>query len=106
MKTIDSYNFSGKRALIRVDFNVPLNDKFEITDDNRLKAALPTIKKILSDGGSVVLMSHLGRPKQAPEEKFSLKHVVSYLTLLIISEWKYNFPPIALELKQKSNLLR
>jgi len=80
MKTVDSYNFSGKRALIRVDFNVPLNDKFEITDDNRLKAALPTIKKILGDGGSVVLMSHLGRPKEGPEEKFSLKHVVPYLT--------------------------
>jgi phosphoglycerate kinase len=80
MKTVDSYNFSGKRALIRVDFNVPLNDKFEITDDNRLKAALPTINKILSDGGSVVLMSHLGRPKEGPEDRFSLKHVVPYLT--------------------------
>jgi phosphoglycerate kinase len=80
MKTVDSYNFSGKRALIRVDFNVPLNDKFEITDDNRLKAALPTIKKILGDGGSVVLMSHLGRPKEGPEDRFSLRHVVPYLT--------------------------
>ena len=80
MKTLDSYNFAGKRALIRVDFNVPLNDKFEITDDNRLRAALPTIKKILADGGSVVLMSHLGRPKSGPEEKFSLKHVVPYLS--------------------------
>jgi len=79
MKTVDSYNFAGKRALIRVDFNVPLNEKFEITDDNRLKAALPTINKILGDGGSVVLMSHLGRPKEGPEEKFSLKHVVPYL---------------------------
>jgi len=80
MKTVVSYNFAGKRALIRVDFNVPLNDKLEITDDNRLKAALPTIKKILADGGSVVLMSHLGRPKEGPEDKFSLKHVVPYLT--------------------------
>jgi len=80
MKTVDSYNFAGKKALIRVDFNVPLNEKFEITDDNRLKAALPTIRKILGDGGSVVLMSHLGRPKEGPEEKFSLKHVVPYLT--------------------------
>ncbi len=80
MKTLDSYNFAGKRALIRVDFNVPLNDKFEITDDNRLRAALPTIKKILADGGSVVLMSHLGRPKSGPEERFSLKHVVPYLS--------------------------
>ena len=80
MKTVDSYNFKGKRALIRVDFNVPLNDKFEITDDNRLKAAMPTIKKILADGGSVVLMSHLGRPKEGPEDKFSLRHVVPYLS--------------------------
>ncbi len=79
MKTVDSFNFSGKRALIRVDFNVPLNANYEITDDTRLKAALPTIKKILDDGGSVVLMSHLGRPKEGPEEKFSLKHVVGYL---------------------------
>ena len=79
MKTLDSYNFSGKRALIRVDFNVPLNDKFEITDDNRLKSALPTIEKVLGDGGSVVLMSHLGRPKGGPEERFSLKHVLPYL---------------------------
>ena len=80
MKTVDNFDFSGKRALIRVDFNVPLNDQFEITDDTRLKAALPTIKKILGDGGSVVLMSHLGRPKSGPEEKFSRKHVVPYLS--------------------------
>jgi len=80
MKTIDNYNFAGKRALIRVDFNVPLNSSFEITDDNRLKAALPTIRKILKDGGSVILMSHLGRPKEGPAEKYSLKHVVPYLS--------------------------
>jgi phosphoglycerate kinase len=80
MKTVDNYDFDGKRALIRVDFNVPLNDRFEITDDTRLKAALPTIKKILGDGGSVVLMSHLGRPKEGPEDRFSLRHVVPYLT--------------------------
>ena len=80
MKTVDNYNFKGKKALIRVHFNVPLNDKFEITDDNRLKAALPTITKILKDGGSVILMSHLGRPKEGPTEKYSLKHVVPYLT--------------------------
>lgn len=80
MKTVDSYNFSGKRALTRVDFNVPLNKSFEITDDTRLKAVLPTVTKILKDGGSVVLMSHLGRPKGGPEEKYSLKHIVPYLT--------------------------
>jgi len=80
MKTIDSYNFGGKRALVRVDFNVPLSKSNEIEDDTRLKAAIPTIKKILADGGSVILMSHLGRPKNGPEEKSSLKHVVAYLS--------------------------
>jgi len=80
MKTIDNINFNGKRALVRVDFNVPLNDKFEITDHTRIKAAIPTIKKILKDGGCAVLMSHLGRPKNGPEEKFSLKHLVQDLS--------------------------
>jgi len=79
MKTIDSINFQGKRALIRVDFNVPLNAEFQITDDTRMQAAVPTIKKILSDGGSVVLMSHLGRPKEGPVDKYSLKHIVNHL---------------------------
>lgn len=79
MKTLDSYNFSGKKAIIRVDFNVPLNDKFEITDYTRINAVVPTVKKILSDGGSAILMSHLGRPKGGPEEKFSLKHIVKAL---------------------------
>lgn len=79
MKTIDQINFNGKRALIRVDFNVPLNNQFEITDDTRIQSALPTIQKILDDGGSVVLMSHLGRPKNK-EEEFSLKHIVSHLS--------------------------
>ena len=80
MKTIDDLNFSGKKALIRVDFNVPLDDNFKITDDNRIQGALPTIKKILKDGGSVILMSHLGRPKEGPTDKYSLKHIVSYLS--------------------------
>jgi phosphoglycerate kinase len=79
MKTADSYNFAGKKALIRVDFNVPLNDKFEITDDTRLKAVVPTINKIFKDGGAAILMSHLGRPKGGYEEKYSLKHLVNYL---------------------------
>lgn len=83
MKTIDSLNFKGKKAIIRVDFNVPLNEKFEITDDNRITASLPTIRKILSDGGSVILMSHLGRPKGGYEEKYSLKHLVSHLSKLL-----------------------
>ena len=76
MKTIDDINFKGKRALIRVDFNVPLDKSYNVTDDNRIRATIPTIKKILSDGGSCVLMSHLGRPKEGPEEKFSLKHTI------------------------------
>lgn len=79
MQTIDSYNFSGKKAIIRVDFNVPLNEQFEITDDTRIRAALPTIKKVLEGNGSVILMSHLGRPKGV-DEKFSLKHIVAHLS--------------------------
>ncbi|MEA5428206.1 MULTISPECIES: phosphoglycerate kinase [Arcicella] len=82
MKTVNSYNFAGKRALIRVDFNVPLNERFEITDDTRIKATIPTITKILNDGGSVVLMSHLGRPKDGPTEKYSLKHLVNPLSVV------------------------
>lgn len=81
-----NHNFKGQKALIRVDFNVPLNDQFEITDDNRMKASIPTIKKILSDGGMVVLMSHLGRPKDGPEDKFSLKHLVPHLHKLLNDE--------------------
>lgn len=76
MHTIDSYNFSGKKALIRVDFNVPLNSNFEVTDDTRIRGAMPTIRKILGNGGSVILMSHLGRPDGKPQDKFSLKHVI------------------------------
>ena len=83
MQTIDNYNFKNKKALIRVDFNVPLNDKFEITDDTRMRAAVPTIKKVLAGGGSVILMSHLGRPKNGPEDKFSLKHVQKHLEELL-----------------------
>lgn len=80
MTTLDQYNFAGKRALVRVDFNVPLNDKFEITDDTRIAATVPTIKKILADGGSCVLMSHLGRPKDGPTDKYSLRHLVAHLS--------------------------
>ncbi|MCU0448023.1 MAG: phosphoglycerate kinase [Microscillaceae bacterium] len=80
MKTIDNYNFAGKRAIIRVDFNVPLNSAYDITDFTRIDAALPTIQKILQDGGSTILMSHLGRPKGGYEEKYSLKHLVKDLS--------------------------
>jgi len=84
MSTFSQHNFSNQKALIRVDFNVPLDKKtFEITDDTRIRAAIPTIQKILKDGGSVILMSHLGRPKEGPEDKYSLKHVVSHLSKLL-----------------------
>ncbi len=89
MKTVDQLNFSDKRALIRVDFNVPLDDDFNITDDKRITAALPTIQKILADGGAVILMSHLGRPKDGPTEKFSLKHVVNHLATLLNNDVKF-----------------
>ena len=75
MQNIDIYNFAGKRAIVRVDFNVPLNAQFEVTDDTRIRAAIPTLKKVLSSGGSLIIMSHLGRPKAA-EAKFSLKHII------------------------------
>jgi phosphoglycerate kinase len=80
MRTVDDLNFSKKKALIRVDFNVPLDENYNITDDNRIQGALPTINKILKDGGAVILMSHLGRPKEGPTEKYSLKHIVKRLS--------------------------
>lgn len=83
MKTVDQINFKGKRALIRVDFNVPLDKSFNVTDDNRIRATIPTLKKILADGGSCILMSHLGRPKEGPEEKYSLKHTVKTTEALL-----------------------
>jgi phosphoglycerate kinase len=83
MSKFSDYNFKGKKALIRVDFNVPLNEKMEITDDNRMRAAVPTIQKILKDGGSVILMSHLGRPKDGPTDKYSLRYLVKHLSDLL-----------------------
>jgi phosphoglycerate kinase len=83
MSTFSECNFKGKKALVRVDFNVPLNDQMQITDDNRMRASVPTIRKILKDGGSVILMSHLGRPKDGPTDKFSLKHLVKHLSELL-----------------------
>ncbi|MFT7248109.1 MAG: phosphoglycerate kinase [Arcticibacterium sp.] len=83
MKALEGYNFKDKKALVRVDFNVPLNDQFEITDDTRITATIPTIKKILEDGGSCILMSHLGRPKDGPSEKYSLSHLVQALSLIL-----------------------
>lgn len=82
MQTVSTFNFAGKKALVRVDFNVPLNERFEITDDTRIKATIPTIQKIIHDGGSVILMSHLGRPKDGPIEKYSLRHLVTPLSIV------------------------
>lgn len=90
MKTINDFNFLGKRAVVRVDFNVPLDKQtFAVTDDTRLRAALTTINKILNDGGSVVLMSHLGRPKGGPEDKYSLRHIVAHLSQLLGREVQF-----------------
>ena len=83
MNNFTSYNFSGQKALIRVDFNVPLDADLNITDDTRMRAAVPTIQKILSNGGSVILMSHLGRPKDGPTDKYSLRHLVAHLSKLL-----------------------
>ena len=83
MQTLDNFNFAGKKAFVRVDFNVPLDENLNITDDTRMRAALPTLKKIIADGGSVIIGSHLGRPKKGPEDKFSLKHVVAHLSELL-----------------------
>ena len=83
MSVFQDFSFAGKKALVRVDFNVPLNEQFQITDDTRMRATVKTINKILQDGGSVILMSHLGRPKDGPTNKYSLKHVVAHLSELL-----------------------
>lgn len=83
MQTINNYDFKGKKALIRVDFNVPLNDSFEITDDTRMTAAVPTIKKVLESGGSAIIISHFGRPKDGPNDKYSMRHLVGHLSDLL-----------------------
>ncbi|KJS05847.1 MAG: phosphoglycerate kinase [Flavobacteriales bacterium BRH_c54] len=106
MNTIDNFNFSGKKALIRVDFNVPLNDKFEVTDDTRISASIPSIKKILNDGGAVILMSHLGRPKDGPEEKFSLKHTIATLEKLVGAPVKFANDCIGKEAIEKAAQLK
>ena len=106
MNTIDNYNFSGKKALIRVDFNVPLNDNFDITDTTRIDAALPSIRKILDGGGAVILMSHLGRPKTGPEEKFSLKHLLPYISEQLGLEVKFADDCIGEQAKEKAGNLK
>ena len=80
MMTIDNFNFAGKKAFVRVDFNVPVDENFVITDDTRIRAAMPTLKKILADGGSLIIASHMGRPKKNPDPKYSLKHIVDHVS--------------------------
>ena len=106
MKTIDQYNFAGKKALIRVDYNVPLDNNFQVTDDTRLQATIPTINKILKDGGSVILMSHLGRPKSGPSEEFSLKHLVKYLDDTFKTEVKFADDCIGEDAQKKAAALK
>ncbi len=89
MLTLDKFDFAGKKALMRVDFNVPLDKQFEIIDDSRIQAAVKSVNKILKDGGSVILMSHLGRPKNGPEDKYSLKHILNHLSNILGREVKF-----------------
>lgn len=89
MLSLDTYSFTGQKALVRVDFNVPLNDAFEVTDATRISAAIPTIQKIIQSGGSVIVMSHLGRPKSGFEDAFSLRHIVSELSHKLGREVKF-----------------
>jgi phosphoglycerate kinase len=89
MQTIDNFNFAGQKAFVRVDFNVPLNENSEITDDTRIRAAMPTLKKILADGGSLIIASHMGRPKKNPDLKYSLKSIIARVSELLGTEVKF-----------------
>jgi len=106
MSKFQETNFGGKKALIRVDFNVPLDKEYNITDDTRMRATIPTIKKILADGGSVILMSHLGRPKEGPTEKYSLKHVVKHLGELLGTDVQFAADCIGEEAYEKARNLK
>ncbi len=106
MSKFSDYNFKDKKALIRVDFNVPLDKEYNITDDSRIRAAIPTIKKILADGGSVILMSHLGRPKEGPTEKYSLKHLVKHVSELLDTQVQFAADCIGEEAAEKAKNLK
>jgi len=106
MKTLNDLRFSGKRALIRVDFNVPLDKSLNVTDDNRIRATIPTLNKILADGGSCILMSHLGRPKEGPEDKFSLKHTISTTEKLLGRKVLFANDCIGEEARTKASALK
>uniref|UniRef100_UPI004048701F phosphoglycerate kinase n=1 Tax=Algoriphagus sp. TaxID=1872435 RepID=UPI004048701F len=102
VKNVDSLNFGGKKALIRVDFNVPLDEHFQVSDDTRIQAAVPTIQKILKEGGSAILMSHLGRPKGGPEDKYSLKHIISAVEAALGQKISFASDCIGEEASQKA----
>lgn len=106
MSIFSAFSFKNEKALVRVDFNVPLNEHFEITDDTRIRATLPTLNKILSDGGSIILMSHLGRPKEGPVEKYSLKHLVAHLQQLLGVKVKFASDAIGQEATSMANELQ
>ncbi|MDD2247496.1 MAG: phosphoglycerate kinase, partial [Proteiniphilum sp.] len=105
MQTMDSFNFADKKAFVRVDFNVPLDDNFNITDDTRIRAAIPTLKKILKDGGSVIIGSHLGRPK-GPTGKYSLKHILPRVSELLGTDVQFANDCIGEETEAKAAALR
>ena len=106
MSKFGDFNFKGKKALIRVDFNVPIDKEYSITDDTRIRASIPTIKKILTDGGSAILMSHLGRPKEGPTEKYSLKHILKRVSELLGAEVQFANDCIGDEAIQKAKALQ
>lgn len=106
MKTVENFNFKDKKALVRVDFNVPLDKEFNITDDTRIQGALPTLKKILADGGSLILMSHLGRPKGQASNDFSLKHIVPHLSQVLGLDVQFADDCIGTQAQEKSATLK
>ncbi len=106
MKTIDNYDFKGKKVLVRVDFNVPLDENLEITDDTRIRATIPTIQKLRKEGAAVILMSHLGRPKNGPEDKFSLRHVVKNLSGKLGTEVQFADDCIGAQAREKAAALK
>ena len=89
MQTLDNFNFAGKKAFVRVDFNVPVDENFNITDDTRIRAAMPTLKKIIADGGRLIIASHMGRPKKNPDPKYSLKVIVARVSELLGVDVKF-----------------
>ncbi|WP_373523646.1 phosphoglycerate kinase [Aquiflexum sp.] len=106
IKSVDNLDFKGKKALVRVDFNVPLDEHQNVSDDTRISSAIPTIEKILDDGGSVILMSHLGRPKDGPTEKYSLKHIINDLQKLVGHSVKFAPDCIGQEAKNLASGLK